>query len=93
MKHAIRLVAAMLLCSGLVSAQQSPALPSTPLVYGFLSATFAGWTGPDCAPTDESHDLNHLRLVDLDGDGLVDLLGCCGICTSRGHSDLRPASS
>ena len=40
MTHAIRLAAAMLLCSAIVVAQ-APALPSTPLAYGFLSATFA----------------------------------------------------
>ena len=40
MKHAIRLVSAALLCSAIVVAQ-APALPSTPLAYGFLSATFA----------------------------------------------------
>ena len=40
MKHSIRLTAAALLCSAIVTAQQ-PALPSTPLKYGFLTATFA----------------------------------------------------
>src|SRR5688572_1803629 len=42
MKHGIRLVASMaLLCSAMVTAQQSPALPSTPMSYGLINATFA----------------------------------------------------
>lgn len=40
MKHAIRLVGAMLLCSVAVTAQQQPALPSTPLAYGLIAAQF-----------------------------------------------------
>jgi hypothetical protein len=40
MKHSLRLTAAMLLCSVIVRGQQ-PALPSTPLAYGDITATFA----------------------------------------------------
>jgi outer membrane protein assembly factor BamB len=40
MKHGIWLGAAALLSSAILAAQQ-PALPSTPLAYGFLTATFA----------------------------------------------------
>ncbi|HUR20213.1 MAG TPA: PQQ-binding-like beta-propeller repeat protein [Vicinamibacterales bacterium] len=40
MKHRIQLIAATLLCSVIVAAQ-SPALPSTPMAYGDITATFA----------------------------------------------------
>ena len=40
MKHGVRLIAAALLGSAIVAAQQ-PALPSTPMAYGFINATFA----------------------------------------------------
>ena len=40
MKHGTRLIAAALLCSSIVAAQP-PTLPSTPMAYGFINATFA----------------------------------------------------
>ncbi len=40
MKHGLRLIGAALACSAIVTAQQA-GLPSTPLAYGFLLATFA----------------------------------------------------
>jgi outer membrane protein assembly factor BamB len=40
MKLTIRLTAAALLCSSIMAAQ-APALPSTPMTYGFITATFA----------------------------------------------------
>jgi outer membrane protein assembly factor BamB len=41
MSFTLRLVVAAALCSVLVTAQQAPTLPSTPLAYGAVSATFA----------------------------------------------------
>lgn len=41
MKPALRFFVATLLGTSVVAAQQAPALPSTPLSYGFISATFA----------------------------------------------------
>src|SRR5688572_3984858 len=40
MKHGIRFIAAALLSTAIVAAQQ-PALPSTPMAYGDITATFA----------------------------------------------------